>query len=84
MPMDLSFRFAMGSHMRWRGWLIVAAVAAMSGCASLNGNTLSNTQKIKAGMSTGEVTTLLGKPPWTSILRRFRSGGIAPPTGHPT
>jgi outer membrane protein assembly factor BamE (lipoprotein component of BamABCDE complex) len=54
----------MGSHMRWHGWLIVAA-AAVSGCASVNGNKLSNTQKIKAGMSTGEVTTLLGKPPWT-------------------
>ena len=56
----------MGSHMRSRGWLIVAAVAATSGCASLNGNTLSNAQKIKAVMSTGEVTTVLGRPPWTS------------------
>jgi len=66
MPMDLSFRFAMGSHIRWRGLMIVAAVAAVSGCASINGSTFSNTQKIKAGMSAGEVTTLLGKPPWTS------------------
>ncbi len=51
--------------MRWRGWLLVGA-AAISGCASLNRNTLPNTHAVKAGMTTAEVTTLLGKPPWSS------------------
>lgn len=55
----------MGSHMRWRGWPLVGA-AAISGCASLNRNTFPNTHAVKAGMSTAEVTTLLGKPPWSS------------------